>query len=171
MNQTADETQGDLHYREIVEADIPELFAIRVCTHENRMSLDELRRLGIDDDWVRQRINTTGKGWICVDQNLRLAQPTGAGFVMGDRESGELLVIALRPEYVGRGIGSRLIRLQEDWLFGQGCERLWLTTDLDKSLKAYNFYLRHGWQDWKIEDDLRYMQKFRPRPPASGARA
>ena len=36
--------------------------------------------------------------------------------------------------------------------------RSWLTTDLDTSLRAYGFYRRQGWTDWKIERGLRWME-------------
>src|SRR6516164_5645284 len=36
--------------------------------------------------------------------------------------------------------------------------RSWLTTEVDTSLRAYGFYRRQGWTDWKIERDLRWME-------------
>lgn len=43
---------------------------------------------------------------------------------------------------------SALLEKVEAWLFSQGCSELWLTTDLDKRLRAYSFYKKHGWSDW-----------------------
>jgi GNAT superfamily N-acetyltransferase len=63
------------------------------------------------------------------------------------------------PEYIGTGIGSKLLRTVENWLVENGCQRLWLTTDIDPSLKAYSFYLAHGWVDDRIGDGMRYMVK------------
>ncbi len=77
---------------------------------------------------------------------------------MADRNEGELLVIALLPEYEGRGIGAELMQRAEDWLAENGCTRAWLTTELDQSLRAYGFYKHRGWTDWKLERGLRYMQ-------------
>lgn len=40
----------ELIYRDITEADIPDLFAVRVVTHENRLTREELTALGITDE-------------------------------------------------------------------------------------------------------------------------
>jgi ribosomal protein S18 acetylase RimI-like enzyme len=70
-------------------------------------------------------------------------------------------VIAVLPGHIGRGIGGALLEKAEAWLFSEGCSELWLTTDLDTRLRAYLFYKKHGWRDWKIENGLRYMKKMR----------
>ena len=77
---------------------------------------------------------------------------------MADRATGEFLVIAVLPEYEGKGIGGRLMALAEEWLAASGCKRAWLTTDLDTTLRAYGFYRKRGWTDWKIERGLRWME-------------
>jgi ribosomal protein S18 acetylase RimI-like enzyme len=77
---------------------------------------------------------------------------------MGDRSSGEMLVIAVLPTHIRRGIGGALPEKVEIWLFSEGCSSLWLTTDVDTRLRAYSFYKEHGCRDWKIENGLRYMK-------------
>ena len=77
---------------------------------------------------------------------------------MADRATGEFLVIAVRPEYEGRGVGGKLMDLAEGWLAASGCKRAWLSTDLDTTLRAYGFYRRRGWTDWTIEGGNRYME-------------
>ena len=77
---------------------------------------------------------------------------------MADRATGEFLVIAVLPEYEEKGIGGRLMALTKEWLASSGCMRLWLTADLDTSLRAYGFYRQQGWTDWKIERGLRWME-------------
>lgn len=142
-----------MHIREIILDDIPALFAVRVVTHENRLTREELAALDITEESVARRMAGSFKGWLCeVDGRV-------TGFAMGDRATGELWVIAVLPEYIGRGIGSALLRRVEDWLKAEGCTRLWLTTDIDPSLKAYAFYRQHGWEDDRIEDGVRYMIK------------
>jgi GNAT superfamily N-acetyltransferase len=139
--------------REITEDDIPALFVVRVATHENRLTREELTSLGITEQSVKARLQGTFKGWVC-ELNAQVV-----GFAIGDCATGELWVIALLPEFIGQGIGSALLRRVEDWLQANGCARLWLTTDLDPSLKAYRFYRQHGWQDDRLEHGLRYMVK------------
>ncbi len=145
-----------MNYREIVEADIPALFVVRAATHENRLSLAEMQARGITVESVRAKLLSTYRGWLCEEGGAVV------GFAIGDRATDELWVIAVLPAYVGRGIGHRLLTLVEAWLAAEGCARLWLTTDVDPSLKAYHFYRQHGWVDDRIEDDMRYMVKVNP---------
>lgn len=142
-----------MNFRAIEEADVPALFAVRVVTDENRLTRDELARLGITEESVCERLRGTFHGWL-AEEDGRVV-----GFAMGDRAAGELWVIAVLPEYIGRGIGSELMRRVEAWLEENGCLKLWLTTDLDPRLRAYPFYLHRGWEDWKEEGGMRYMRK------------
>jgi GNAT superfamily N-acetyltransferase len=139
--------------RQIEFADIPDLFRIRVATDQNRLSIEELAALGITEATVRQKLSTTFRGWLCE------AEGKAVGFAIGDRATGELWVIAVVPTHIRRGIGGALLEKVHEWLFAEGCTELWLTTDIDTTLRAYTFYLRHGWTDWKIENGLRYMRR------------
>lgn len=78
---------------------------------------------------------------------------------MGDSEQAELTVMAMLPKHEGKGIGGKLLHNVEQWLASENCTRIWLTTDTNPNLRAYGFYLKHGWQDWKIEHGLRFMSK------------
>jgi len=142
-------------FREITVQDVPELFAVRVATRENALSMAELKRLGITEATVTDMIGTSHRGWLCE------LEGRVAGFAMGNRHNGEMWVVALRPEFEGRGLGAELLTRVENWLWAEGWERIWLTTDLDPNLRAYGFYLHQGWTDWRICDGLRYMQKTR----------
>jgi GNAT superfamily N-acetyltransferase len=140
-------------FREISEQDVAELIEVRVLTHENHLTREELFSMGITVESVKAKLKGSYKGWLCsVDNKV-------VGFAMGDRATGELWVIAVLPAYIGQGIGSKLIILVENWLIESGCKRLWLTTDVDVKLKAYTFYRQHGWSDDRIQDGLRYMVK------------
>jgi ribosomal protein S18 acetylase RimI-like enzyme len=139
--------------REIEHKDVPALFPVRIATRENRMSIDELASIGITADSMQAAIQGTHKGWLSEDNGKVV------GFAMGDSEAAELTVIALLPEYEGKGIGKRLLYSVEQWVESKGCKSIWLTTDTDTSLRAYGFYIKHGWEDLKIEHGLRYMIK------------
>ena len=82
---------------------------------------------------------------------------------MADRATGEFLVIAVLPEYEGRGVGGKLMYAAEEWLAASGCKRAWLSTALDTTLRAYGFYRKRGWTDWTIERGLRWMELGLPR--------
>ncbi len=146
-------------FREIVVADTPSLFLVRTRTRENSYTLEQLHHLGITPESVAQKLAGSFKGWLCTVENRVVA------FCMADAAAGELWVIAVLPDFEGRGIGGRLMGFAEQWLFASGCSRAWLTTDLDPALRAYGFYRHRGWTDWKIEDGLRWLELF---PAAAG---
>jgi ribosomal protein S18 acetylase RimI-like enzyme len=144
--------------REIETTDIPALFYVRTRTRENTYTLEQLRALGITEGSVAERLATSCKGWLCTNAGLVV------GFCMADSSTGELWVIAVLPEYEGKGIGNALMGLAEEWLWAHGCSRAWLTTDVDTKLRAYGFYRQRGWTDRKVENGLRWMELVRPEP-------
>jgi N-acetylglutamate synthase-like GNAT family acetyltransferase len=129
------------------------------------MTVEELDRLGINPESVTEGLARSTRGWLCEDAG------NVVGFAMADRATGEFLVIAVLPEYEGRGVGGGLMTRVTAWLLECGCTRSWLTTDVDTSLRAYGFYRRHGWNDWKVERGLRYMELFQSKVSASPADA
>lgn len=138
--------------RPISETDIPDLFRLRIATWENDRGAEELENLGITPQSVAEKLHTTHCGWIAT------CGPESVGFAMGNRKTGELWVIAVLPEFEGRGIGRRLMAAVENDLAKAGWNEIWLTTYRDDSWRAVGFYRRLGWKDWKIDDD-RYMRK------------
>ena len=136
----------------LAAADIPALFYVRTRTRENIYTLEQLRGLGITVESVAQKLATSFKGWLCTHAGQVVA------FCIADSSTGELWVIAVLPQYEGKGIGNRLMSLAEEWLWASGCKRAWLTTDIDTALRAYGFYRQRGWSDWKIENGVRWME-------------
>ena len=112
-------------------SDVPQLFRVRTATDENRLTLDQLAALGINEKSVKEKLLGSYKGWLCEEQGLVV------GFAMEDRSSGEMWVIAVLPSHICRGIGCALLEKVETWLFSEGCPGLWLTTDVDTRLRAY----------------------------------
>ena len=140
--------------REIVTADIPTLFRLRVQTWHNPHGAEELTRLGITPDSVAHLLATTHRGWIAEVENAPV------GFVMGNRATGEMWVIAVLAAFETQGIGRALLAKVESWLFACGHHSLWLTTDPDENYRAVGFYRHLGWQDWKFEHGDRFMRKY-----------
>ena len=145
-----------MNFRSIAFDDVEALFDVRTRTRENAYTLDELRRLDITPASVRARLAATFNGWLCAVGDRVV------GFAMADRSTGELWVIAVLPEHEGKGIGGELMRRAEEWLWSSGCERAWLTTDIDPRLRGYGFYRHRGWTDWKIDGGVRWMELRRP---------
>jgi GNAT superfamily N-acetyltransferase len=154
-----------MRFREITAADVPALFVMRPKTRENAMTVEELDRLGINPRSVTDSLARTTKGWLCEDGGAVV------GFSMADSATAEFLVIAVLPEYEGKGVGGGLMARVTAWLLECGCTRSWLTTDVDTSLRAYGFYRKHGWSDWKVERGLRYMELIQSRVATSPADA
>ena len=142
-------------FREITASDIPAIFDVRVATWHNDNGHQEMTEMGITPETVKTMLDSTHRGWLCeVDGQV-------VGFAMGNIESGEMWVIAVLKEYECRGIGKQLLNRVEQWLFDNDWSEIWLTTDLDESMRAVQFYRSQGWTDWKVADGDRFMRKTR----------
>lgn len=135
----------ELNFREIKSSDVPELLLLRTQVKENRLSMDDLIRMGITEETVAAKLAATYNGWLCEDQNGRVV-----GFSMGNKADGEMWVIAVLPECERQGIGKKLMLLVQDWLF-QYHDELWLTTEHDPANRAYGFYQSLGWRETAVD--------------------
>src|SRR5262245_41966309 len=52
----------------IEASDVPQLFRVRAATDENRLILDQLAALGIDENSVREKLLSSHQGWLCEKQ-------------------------------------------------------------------------------------------------------
>jgi ribosomal protein S18 acetylase RimI-like enzyme len=127
--------------REMTVADIPDVFSVRVSTPENSVTIEELEQeYELTPETLAVAMQVSVKGWVCeVDDQI-------VGFAMGDSKSGEMTVIAVLPEFEGRGIGRSLLAKVRTWLFDSGHDKIWLLTTPDRSSRAYGFYLSQGWR-------------------------
>lgn len=75
-------------------------------------------------------------------------------------EGAQLLRIYLLPAYIGRGIGSELLRRGEAFLRDRGFDRYFCYVHKDNEL-GKRFYLRQGFihRAERDQDDERYMEK------------
>jgi ribosomal protein S18 acetylase RimI-like enzyme len=126
-------------FREIDARDIPELFKVRTSTRENRMTMEALAEAGIKRESTSDALSVNIAGWLCEVSGKIV------GFSMGDKDTGEMLVVAVLPEYENRGIGKRLTGLIQEWLFSNGHTEISLLENPDPSVRAYGFYRKLGW--------------------------
>jgi GNAT superfamily N-acetyltransferase/catechol 2,3-dioxygenase-like lactoylglutathione lyase family enzyme len=130
-----------LVFRETRPSDIEDLFSIRARTRENAVSKERLAALGITpESLMADMAHGRVKGWVCSDAE------TLVGFCSGDSETGEVLVLAVLPQYEGRGIGARLLAYVVEWLRSAGLGRIWLAATSDFRARAHGFYRSRGWR-------------------------
>nr|WP_321275001.1 GNAT family N-acetyltransferase [Alcaligenes faecalis] len=67
-----------------------------------------------------------------------------AGYCFGDSESGEIMVLALLPEYESLGLGRRLLEQMVQDLQARGFTRLFLACNSDPQVRSYGFYRHLG---------------------------
>ena len=138
-----------VEFREVIPADVPSLFYVRISTRENGYTLEELAGLGITEKTVIEKLSSSFKGWLCQFDDLVV------GFCIADRGTGEPWVIAVLSDFERKGVGNRLMALAEEWLWASGCNRAWLTTDVDTKLRAYGFYRNRGWLPCSLGPNIR----------------
>ena len=126
--------------RAMTVEDLPEVFAVRVSTIENAITMAELEEwYGLTPETLAEAMQDAVRGWVCeIDRKI-------VAFVMGDKASGELTVLAVLPEFERRGIGKQLLKKVQDWLFSAGHKELWLLTTPNPDFRAYGFYQSQAW--------------------------
>lgn len=146
-----------LNYRPMTEADLPAVFSVRLSTVENAITMEELRDdYGVTPESLARAMQSHVRGWLCEDGDVVV------GFSMGNRSNGEVQVVAVRPDYEGRGVGQSVLQRVADWLFSQGHEQIWLGANPDPDIRAYGFYRKLGWQAAgrsKGSDEVMVLQK------------
>lgn len=134
--------------RAAVPADARECLRIRGLTRENAFSEQDLAALGITpESWAQGIEDGRCPGYVAqVDEQM-------AGYCFGDRESGEILVLALLPEYESLGLGRRLLETMVQDLRECGFTRLFLACNSDPQVRSYGFYRHLGWTESGQRDE------------------
>lgn len=127
-------------FRPAVPDDASMCIAIRGLTRENAFSEEDLRALGITaQSWSAGIQDGSSPGFVaCLDGRM-------IGYCFGDRDTGEITVLALLPAYEGRGIGRTLLGLMIEDFKRKGFKRLFLACASDPDVRSYGFYRRLGW--------------------------
>ena len=127
--------------RAAVPEDAPACVALRGRTRENAVSVQRLQALGI-----------TAQGWAddirsgaLPGQVALAADGTLAGYCFGARDTGEIVVLALLPDFEARGLGRRLLARMVRQLADAGWQRLFLGCSDDPASRSYGFYRHLGW--------------------------
>lgn len=129
-----------LHYRTTQPEDVDRLFLIRANTRENPIPTERLAQQGITPASFHQGLqHQTICGWVCVSEGVVV------GFCNADLTTGEVLVLALLPEFEGQGIGRQLLQRVVAELQQAGLSPIWLAADSNPRVRAHGFYRKLGW--------------------------
>ncbi len=130
-----------LKYRPAKREDAAQCVDVRGRTRQNAASEEWLRSIGITSDSWGENIHSGAlPGHVCsVDGNI-------VGFCFGARETGEIQVVALLPEFENRGIGRELLDRTSKELAKLGHTRLFLGCSPDPQSRSYGFYRHLGWR-------------------------
>ncbi|MDQ7734460.1 GNAT family N-acetyltransferase [Halomonas sp. SpR1] len=135
-------------YRVAAPEDTPECIALRGKTRENAFSVEQLEELGITlDSWQTGISDGSLPGYVGVSEGRIV------GYCFGDRETGEIVVLALLPEYENKGIGKILLNLMTEDFKVLGFKRLFLGCSSDPRARSYGFYRHVGWRSTGTFDD------------------
>ncbi|MGE8234799.1 MAG: N-acetyltransferase family protein [Stenotrophomonas indicatrix] len=130
-----------IHYRNALPDDAAACIDLRGRTRENAFSAAQLAELGINEEsWAAGIADGDSIGRVaCEGQQM-------AGYCFADRESGEVLVLALLPEFENRGIGRQLLQEVVSLTREAGHNRLFLACSADPRSRSYGFYRNLGWR-------------------------
>jgi GNAT superfamily N-acetyltransferase len=130
-----------LHYRSAVFSDAPQIITLRGQTRENAITVSGLASIGITAESWGKRIEAGDlSGHVCAEYGRIV------GYCFGDKHTGEILVLALLPEYESRGIGRTLLSRVAEGLWCLGFKRLFLGCSRDPSSRSYGFYRHLSWR-------------------------
>ena len=157
-----------LVYRAAVPEDTAACIELRGKTRENAVSVERLRAAGVTlESWTGGIADGSLPGHVCLSEDKIV------GYCFGDKGTGEVVVLALLPEWEGQGVGKRLLsKLVED--FTQlGFERLFLGCSSDPRSRSFGFYRHLGWRstgtlDAARDEVLEYFPKAQPGRQLSG---
>lgn len=130
-----------LEYRPALPDDAASCIALRGQTRQNAFSEEALAALGITKEtWAEGVRDGSFPGHVCHSDGSLV------GMSFCDRDSGEVLVVAVLPDFEGLGIGKRLLELSLADLKSHGHARSFLGCNRDPASRSHGFYRRLGWR-------------------------
>ena len=136
-----DRQPANLKYRPALPEDAAECVVVRGRTRQNAASEEWLRSLGITSkSWGENIRSGALPGEVCVvDGEI-------VGFCFGVRETGEIQVLAVLPDFENCGVGRELLDRTSKELAKLGHARLFLGCSTDPASRSYGFYRHLGWR-------------------------
>lgn len=135
-------------YRRAVPDDTPACIVLRGTTRENAFSVERLAEVGVTLESWRAGITDGSLPGHVATEDGRIV-----GYCFGERETGEIAVLALLPEHEGRGVGRTLLNLVVADFKAFGLARLFLSCSADPASRSHGFYRHLGWRSTGSFDD------------------
>ena len=130
-----------MNYRTAQPEDAAACVALRGKTRENAVSPERLRAMGITvASWGEDIRSGALPGHVCTVQGQIV------GYCFGASATGEVVVLALLPDFENQGIGRALLHRVVTHLRGLGRARLFLGCSSDPTSRSYGFYRHLGWR-------------------------
>ena len=146
-SQMSDRQPVKLEYRPAVPDDAAECVVVRGRTRQNAASEEWLRSIGITaKSWGENIRSGALPGHVCISEGSIV------GYCFGVRETGEIQVLVVLPDFENRGIGRELLRRTSDTLAEFGHSRLFLGCSPYPTSRSYGFYRRLGWRSTETFD-------------------
>ena len=128
-------------YRRALPSDIAACIDLRGRTRENAVSVERLMQLGVTHaSWSADVTNGDLPGYVCLEYEQIV------GYCFADKRTGEIVVLALLPEWEGKGIGRTLLGMVVLDLAKSGFQRVFLGCSSDPRVRSYGFYRHLGWR-------------------------
>jgi GNAT superfamily N-acetyltransferase len=138
-----------LRFRKAVPEDAAPCIVLRGKTRENAFSAEQLAAIGITlDSWRNGIEDGSSPGFVCQDGDDLV------GMCFCEKDSGEILVAAVLPEFETHGIGKRLLNLTLEELRKAGHTKSFLGCTINPSARSHGFYRHLGWTSTGTKDAL-----------------
>jgi len=147
--------------REAASDDLAGIYRVRTSVTENSIRPERLERMVDTGSSIAGSLKRDAKGWVAVRRGEII------GFSIAHQTSGSIFALFVLPGYERRGLGRRLLDAASAWLWDNGADLVWLTTQ--PNTRAARFYERFGWtcSGFEANGELRFERK---RPTATQTR-
>lgn len=134
-------------YRQAVPDDAQACVVLRGQTRENAFTVEALRAVGVTRETWEAGIRAG-----ILPGYVAMAESQMIGYCFGDKQTGEIVVLALLPAYEGSGIGRKLLSMVVEDFRARGLRRLFLGCSADPKVRSYGFYRHLGWRSTGMID-------------------
>lgn len=139
--QTSSAASMNVVYRRARPEDVAACIDLRGKTRENALDVERLKAIGVTlETWTRGIAEETWPGHVCLSGGKIV------GYCFGLKDTGEIAVLALLPEFENRGIGKTLLNKMVEDFRSLGFHRLFLGCSSNPETRSYGFYRHLGWR-------------------------